>query len=106
MNKEMKSYTTLSQAMNALRDEGYVEDFNLKPDGLICNTLDREFNHNQFEVDKVYRFEGDSNPDDNSILFAISSDNGKIKGILVDAYGAYADPLTTEMIRKLRYEPN
>lgn len=102
----MKSYTTLSQAMNALRDEGYVEDFNLKPDCLACHSLDLEFKPQDFEVDIVYRFEGASNPDDNSILFAISSDNGKIKGILVDAYGAYADPLTTEMVRKLRYTPN
>jgi len=51
-------------------------------------------------VDEFHRFEGMSNPDDNSIVFAISSDDG-IKGTLVDAYGIYADSLTESMIKKL-----
>jgi hypothetical protein len=41
-----------------------------------------------------------SNPDDNSILFAISS--GNLKGALVDAYGVYSENLTEGMIKKLR----
>lgn len=102
----MESYATLSQAINALRKKGYTEDFNLHPDCLKCYSLDVKFEPDSFEVDDVYRFEGASNPDDSSILFAISSEQHKVKGVLVDAYGMYADPLTTEMIRKLRYTPN
>jgi hypothetical protein len=41
-----------------------------------------------------------SNPDDSSILFAISISDGK-KGTLVDAYGAYAESITQEMMDKL-----
>jgi hypothetical protein len=54
-----------------------------------------------FTVEEFYRFEGMSNPDDNSVLFAISSDDG-IKGTLVDAYGVYADNLTPEMSVRLK----
>lgn len=38
--------------------------------------------------------------DDNSIVFAITSDNG-VKGVLVDAYGVYASNLNDVMIKKL-----
>ena len=54
-----------------------------------------------FRIDEFYRFEGASNPDDNSIVYAISSNQG-IRGVLVDAYGVYSDSLTEEMIDKLK----
>jgi hypothetical protein len=53
-----------------------------------------------FIVDEFYRFEGMSSTDDNSIVFAISSENG-LKGVLVDAYGVYASNLNDSMIKKL-----
>jgi hypothetical protein len=48
----------------------------------------------------MYRFEGDSNPDDSSIVYAISSNTG-LKGTLVDAYGAYSENLNFDMAKKL-----
>ncbi len=98
-------YDTLSQAIEDLKASGYSEDFNLNKDCIECKALDYKILANEFEVDKMYRFEGDSSPDDSSILFAISSDTYEIKGLLVDAYGMYSDPLTTEMIQKLKYKP-
>ena len=55
----------------------------------------------QFEIDEFHRFEGMSDPEDQSIVHAISSVDGHIKGILVSAYGAYASGLTQELVRKL-----
>jgi hypothetical protein len=54
----------------------------------------------QFHVDQLHRFEGMTSPDDSAILFAISSSQG-VKGLLVDAYGMYADALSPTMIKKL-----
>ena len=96
----MKSYTTLSEAINDLKKRGYKEDFNLQPTCLECATLDLEIHPEDFMVDEFHRFEGMSNPDDNPIIFAISSKDGT-KGTLVDAYGVYAENLTEPMIRKL-----
>ena len=96
----MKSYATLSLAINGLISRGYTLDFNLHSDCLEYKLLALFWKANEFQVDEVYRFEGMSNPDDNSILFAISVGDGK-KGTLVDAYGAYAESLTKEMIDKL-----
>lgn len=101
-----RDYETLSEAMNDLQKRGYSEDLNLKSNCIECRNQQMEIMADEFMVDEVYRFEGDTNPDDSSILFAISSEKYKLKGVLVDAYGAYADPLTTDMIQKLRYSPS
>jgi hypothetical protein len=97
----MPTYTTVTDTLNTLKDEGYAFDFNLKQDCVECKSLNIQLYPADFVIDKFYRFEGASNPDDSAIVFAISSKNG-LKGTLVDAYGVYADSLSDEMIKKLK----
>ena len=97
----MKSYVTLSETMNELRKQGYTEDFNLRQNCLECRNGQFRVFANEFKVDDYFRFEGDSNPDDSSILYAISSDRYRLKGVLVNAYGIYSEPVTDEMLAKL-----
>jgi hypothetical protein len=97
----MKTYTTLSETMSELRKEGYTEDFNLQQNCLECRNGEFKVFADEFVVDKYFRFEGDSNPSDSSILYAISSDSKKLKGLLVNAYGIYSEPVTDEMLEKL-----
>ena len=97
----MKNYETLSEATNDLKQRGYNVDLNLKPDCIECPAYNLRLSPEEFAIDEFYRFEGMSNPSDNSIVYAISSKSG-IKGVLVDAYGMYAENLTDAMIRKLR----
>jgi len=97
----MKNYDTLSEAINDLQLRGYTYDFNLAPDCLKCASLELEIHPEAFEVDELHRFEGMSSTDDNSILYAISSKKG-VKGLLVDAYGVYAENISEEMRKKLR----
>ncbi len=96
----MKTYETLSQAIEGLQQVGYVHDFNLQPECIECTSLNQKFTPVEFHVDQVHRFEGMTNPDDSSILLAISTSVG-VKGLLVDAYGLYADSLSPDMIKKL-----
>jgi len=97
----MKNYNTLSEAINDLQTNEYPYDFNLKPECLECASLKIEIRPEDFKVDKIYRFEGMSSTDDNSILYAISSKKG-LKGLLVDAYGVYAENISEAMRKKLR----
>tara|TARA_R110000744_G_scaffold16401_1_gene45151 strand:+ start:4028 stop:4321 length:294 start_codon:yes stop_codon:yes gene_type:complete len=97
----MKSYDTLSEAIQDLQKRGYSYDFNLRPHCLECVSLKLEIHPEDFEIDELHRFEGMSSTDDNSILYAISSKNG-IMGTLVDAYGVYAENISEEMRKKLR----
>ena len=97
----MEPYVTLTQTMNDLRKEGYVEDFNLQQNCLECRNGQFKIFAEEFKVDKFFRFEGDSNPSDAAILYAISSDIHQLKGVLVNAYGIYSEPVTDEMLQKL-----
>ena len=98
----MRDFETLSQAMNALREEGYVEDFNMKQNCLECRNGEYKVFARDFEIDEYFRFEGMSDPDDNSILYAISSKKYGLKGQLVNGYGIYSEEITDEMLEKLR----
>ena len=97
----MYNYDTLSEAINDLQANGYTYDFNLKPECLHCASLNLEIHPEDFAVDQFFRFEGMSSTDDNSILYAISSSDG-LKGLLVDAYGMYAENISETMRKKLR----
>lgn len=97
----MRDFDTLVEAINTLKKEGYQYDFNLADDCLQCADLDANFSPDHFNVDEIFRFEGDSNPGDNSILYAISATND-VKGILVDAYGAYSGEISEDMLKKLQ----
>lgn len=98
----MEQYATLSETMNELRKEGYTEDFNLQQNCIECRNGQFKVFTDEFKIDKYFRFEGQSNPSDQAILYAISSDKHQLKGLLVNAYGIYSDPVTDEMVEKLR----
>ena len=98
----MKSYTTLSGTMEQLRKEGYTEDFNLQQNCLECRERGYQLFADEFKVDRFYRFEGESNPSDSAILYAISSDKHQVKGVLVNAYGIYSETVADEIMEKLQ----
>ena len=100
--KEVEQYDTLTQAIESLQKQGYTEDFNLKENCIECRGGIFKFFHDQFHVDKIFRFYGPNDPADESVVYAISSADGKIKGILVNGYGPTSDPLTVEMVEKLK----
>lgn len=97
----MESFDTLTEAINALREQGYTEDLNLKNNSLEYLTGGHEVLFDEFKVDKFFRFEANTDPDDQSILYAISSDKYNIKGLLVNSYGIYSESFSNEMMKKL-----
>lgn len=99
--KIMESYDTLSEAISALKKQGYVEDFNLMEECLACRNGQFKVFHDEFKVDKFFRFEDNTDPSDQSILYAISSPKHHLKGVLVNGYGIYSDGTTNEMMQAL-----
>ncbi len=95
---------TLIEITDDLRKEGYTEDFNLKENCLECRTRGFELFHHDFQVDKFFRLEGESDPSDSVIIYAISALTNESKGILVNSYGIYADPMASEMMDKLAFK--
>ncbi|WKN43773.1 phosphoribosylpyrophosphate synthetase [Tunicatimonas pelagia] len=97
----MSSYDTLVEAINDLRKRGFEHDFNLEHDRLYCKQLKMHYRPKEFTITEVHRFEGMTDPGDNSVLYAVETSNHD-KGVLVDAYGAYSEALSQEMIVKLK----
>jgi len=101
----MNTMTTLSERLLQLKEEGYTEDFNLQNHCLVCRGNALELHPADFVVDKHYRFEGESDPDDAAVLYAISSARHQLKGVLVNGYGIYSDPATDDMVKALQPRP-
>jgi hypothetical protein len=85
------SYNTLSEALNGLFVMGYNLDFNIMDENLACHVKNTLLPPFDFEIDSFYRFEGMSNPDDQSILYAISSLKHGMKGTVINGYGISVD---------------
>ncbi|MCU0440102.1 MAG: phosphoribosylpyrophosphate synthetase [Raineya sp.] len=98
----MENYSNLVEAINGLRKDGYEEDFNLKQNCIECRDGQYKIFHDEFHIDKFFRFDGDTNPSEESIIYAISSEKYNLKGILVNGYSVTSEPLTNEMLEKLR----
>lgn len=95
-----ESFDTVTEAVSWLQQHGYRHDFNLDKD-CISHAGGCRLRPNEFHIDKTFRFEGTTDPGDENIVYAISSTDGREKGVLVDAYGTYADSLSEEMVAKL-----
>ena len=98
----MKNYESLAEALNDLRKRGYEAEFEAHPFGLYCSDLDLRLIEEEFNVDETYRFEEDCNPDDNAVVYAISSSTG-IKGTIVDGPGVSPGTTSFEIAGKLHY---
>jgi hypothetical protein len=96
----MKSYDTLTEAITDLKARGFNMDFNLRETQIECATTGRKLSPQEFEITEVYRFEGDTDPGDELVLYAIESKDG-LKGTLMNAYGAYSNTMSNELIGKL-----
>ncbi|MDO3694650.1 phosphoribosylpyrophosphate synthetase [Wenyingzhuangia sp. chi5] len=84
---ETQNFETLSEAINNLTQKGYTDNFVANDTCIKALYAKKEYQPNDLKVDSFYRFEGITNPSDQSELFAISTHDG-IKGTLTMSYSA------------------
>jgi hypothetical protein len=93
---------SLVNVENKLTKEGFTKDFKVT-DGRL-HTLDtdssKSYAPDEVTIVDFYRFEGESNPDDMSILYAITATDG-MKGTIASAYGVYADTDTNDFLKQV-----
>jgi hypothetical protein len=99
----MKNFETLVDATNDLTKRGYTANLSLEGDTIDDKSKDIHMTADDFEIDEFYRFEGQSNPSDMSIVYAINSPKYNLKGILINAYGTYADDSSSAIAAKLHH---
>lgn len=90
-NNSMPYMKSLATCLKKMVTEGYTEDFQITDNGLESLRKHSSYKPEQIQVVNFFRFEGESDPDDNAILYVIETEDGT-KGTLIDAYGVYNDP--------------
>ena len=81
---------TMTSLVNKVVKDGFSDTFKVTGRGLYSCAKSRYYRPEQVSVINFYRFEGQSDPADNSIMYVIETTDGA-QGTLVDAYGPYAD---------------
>jgi hypothetical protein len=101
VNHHRKDFDTLVEALQDLNNRGYSGNLKLRDDFLEESERKLMLYPSNFTVVESYRFEGPSDPGDNTVVYAIESNDGDFKGVLVSGYGAYFDSASAELIKKL-----
>ena len=81
---------TLTTCVNKVVKDGYNDNFKVTKQGLQSSINNKYYRPEDVRVINFYRFEGQSDPADNAIMYVIETNDGQ-KGTLIDAYGAYSD---------------
>ncbi len=88
--EHQSAMNTLSQIMEKLRLKGLDNEIKMTDHGKMQGSGENEiYKPEDLTIIKTYRFEGDSDPADNAVLYILESKVGKI-GYILDAYGAYS----------------
>lgn len=96
--KPTYNYTTVLEALDDLKEKGFLHDFNLHYKNIKVNSHD-------YSVEHVYRYEGDSDPDEESVVYGIISNSG-VKGVFVAGFSANSDNEAAQIIEKLFIDNN
>lgn len=99
-NDRLTNMTDLEKCLNKLEAEGFTDQYKVEKGRLCDLTNNKKYKPGDVKAVNFYRFEGISNPDDMSILYAIETSDGR-RGTLVDAYGFYSDDETGEFINQI-----
>ncbi len=99
-NDKASFMNTLTACVNKVVKDGYTDSFKVKRQGLYSCTKDKLYTPEEVCVQNFYRFEGESDPGDNTILYVIETADGQ-KGTLIDAYGPYSDADTNAFMKEV-----
>ena len=94
----MATYSTLAEAVGDLARRGFTANFEVKDGSLRAVESGRSFSPEALTIMEHHRFEGASDPDDMAVVYAIAASDGT-RGVLVDAYGAYANPDVSALLK-------
>jgi len=88
--QDKEELTTMVKVENRLNSEGFTEDFRVSEGRLCSLNSDKTYGVEEVRIVNFYRFEGETDPDDMSILYAIECNDGT-RGTISNSYGPKAD---------------
>lgn len=100
---------TVLVAVQQLDAAGYAASFTIRPHGIRCSACREEHLVTSAAVERVYRFEGPSDPDEEAVVYALRCPVCGTGGTLVSAFGPGADPEIADRLvlldERFREEP-
>lgn len=88
---------TMTDLLTKLQLDGFTVNFLVNENGLYDTGTEKVYKPDEVRVVDFFRFEGESDPADSAILYAIETNDG-VRGVLSDSYGPYADENTNKFI--------
>ncbi|HKA13923.1 MAG TPA: hypothetical protein VKH41_02810 [Myxococcota bacterium] len=92
---------TLLEAIDRLERAGYSAQLRACPGGFREVRSGRIHLPEALIVDEIVRFEGESDPGDEAVVFALRTRDGSLRGTFVSTYGPGSDPQSGELIKRL-----
>lgn len=96
----------LPETLKGLEKLGYTANLTPKVDHFECKLGKQKLYPGNFVIDKIARFDSTSDPDGQSILYAVSSNDSKIKGVYVESFGPQSIELSDDMVEALKNHPH
>ena len=93
---------TVTEAVDMLRSLGYTAEFELVDGRLRSDGGNSPCAVDEAIVERLYRFEGPSDPGDEMIVFGLFDPLSEVRGTLATAFGPSADPALSEHLSGLR----
>ena len=88
------------EAVNDLAKKGYTHNFNISGDGQLTEGNFLHFYPFEVELHEFHRFEGNTNPSDMSIIYAVQTKTG-LRGTVVDSYGVQGSETVSTFMNKV-----
>ncbi len=92
---------SLVTILNSLESEGYKTQFKATAKGLESLSTFKLYQPAEIKILHFFRFEGESDPEDSAIVYAIETSSGE-RGTLVDSFGAYSDPMVDHFMENVK----
>jgi hypothetical protein len=93
-----------AEAIAVLQADGYDDSIEVSVDGIWCEGCNRSHPPAGIIQERIYRFEGISNPDDMEIVVGLRCRICGRSGIVVSAYGPYAEPDLFDILNAIPIE--
>jgi hypothetical protein len=96
----LEHYESLRRALIDLRIRGFKTVFGIKKDHIYSYADKLKLKPSEFNILETYRFDGPVDPSDSVVVYAIQTEDQKIKGTLIITSVGFSEELTDELSKK------
>ena len=101
----LEAYSSMTEALRTLKARGFSANFEYRDGAFQAVDTGRSYPVDELNIVEHHRFEGVSDPDDMSVLYAIEASDGT-RGTIADAFGVYADPNLGTALQRVKVKEN